>query len=65
MSRYKQVYGWTDGSRVFLSVMPQNSNGAVNAYDTPGDAMRDAQVRKMVIRWADQTAIDKLMSRKA
>lgn len=59
MPRFKKAYGWTDGSKVYLSLLPKTSNGATNAYDDPAAALVDAHARDLQIMWDDPAAIDR------
>lgn len=59
MPRFKKAYGWTDGSKVYLSPLPKASNGAMNVYDDPAAALADAHARGLQIAWEDPPAIDR------
>lgn len=58
MPRSKIAYGWKDGNRFFLSSLPRASNAATNAYASPIEALRDAQIRGMTIEWENRADID-------
>jgi hypothetical protein len=58
MPRYKVAYGWMDGGKFYLSMLPKTSNAARNVYDNPHEALRDAHPRKLSIQWEDPAAVD-------
>lgn len=58
MPRFTKAYGWTDGKKIYLSLMPRAAGGARNIYDAPHQALIDASARNLEIEWEDVKAID-------
>ena len=58
MPRLKKAYGWKDGDKFFLSLLPKTSKAAANSYASPGDALRDASQRGLQIEWENVAEID-------
>jgi hypothetical protein len=54
----RKAYGWKDGDKYYLSLMPKDSLGARNAYDNPTDALRDSHMRGIVIEWENPAIVD-------
>lgn len=60
MPRYKKAHGWKDEAtgKFCTSLLPRESNGAVNIHETPSDALRAVSLRKMTIQWENPAEID-------
>lgn len=58
MPRSKKAYGWKDGDRFFLSLLPRSQNAAANSYDSPLAALGDAHPRGLAIEWENPAEVD-------
>src|ERR1700752_3111912 len=57
MPRFKKAYGWKDGDKFYLSLLPREAGAAANIYASPSDALRDAHPRGLAIEWDDSAEI--------
>lgn len=57
MPRFKKAYGWKDGDRFYLSLLPRAAGAAANAYASPDDALLDAHPRRLAIEWENPAEI--------
>lgn len=58
MPRYKTVYAWIEGGKIYASLMPKESGGAANVYASPLDVVADASRRGMSVQWENPAAVD-------
>lgn len=52
------LHGWKDGSSYCLSLEPRENGKAFNVYASSSDALKEASIRHVPIKWEDASVIE-------